>query len=59
MRAYLIITGVLFGFLTVVHVWRIAAEGTQVANPWFIAITLVAAVLCGWAFRLLRRAARS
>jgi hypothetical protein len=56
MKAYLWTTGVLFGLVTVAHVWRIAAERPQLAKePWYIGITILAAALCLWAFRLLRR----
>lgn len=60
MKAYLMTTGSLFGVLTVVHVWRIFEEGAHLAtDPWYILITLVAAGLGLWAWRLLRLAARS
>jgi hypothetical protein len=60
MKAYLITTGSLFGVLTVLHVWRIIEEGPQLAtNPWWVLITLAAAALSLWAWRLLRLAARS
>ena len=48
-------TGILFGLLTLVHLWRVLEEGPGLAtNPWYVLITLVAAALCVWAFRLLR-----
>ena len=60
MKAYLVTTGSLFGVLTVLHVWRIIEEGPQLArNPWWILITIAAAALAVWAWRLLRLAARS
>ncbi len=60
MKAYLITTGSLFGLLTVAHIWRLIEEGRQLlANPWWTLITLAAAVLAVWAWRLLRVAARS
>jgi hypothetical protein len=60
MKAYLITTGSLFGLLTVVHVWRVIEEGPNLAkDPWYILITVAAAALCLWAWRLLRLAARS
>lgn len=60
MKAYLMTTGSLFGLLTVAHVWRVIEEGPHLAtDPWYILITLAAAALCLWAWRLLRRAARS
>ncbi|MES2176657.1 MAG: hypothetical protein V4550_02235 [Gemmatimonadota bacterium] len=52
MRAYVITTGVVFGLLAAAHVWRIFVEGSGVAKPPFVAITVVAAALCGWALRL-------
>ncbi len=59
MKAYLITTAVLFGALTLVHVWRVIEEGaTLLTSPWWILITLAAAVLCVWACRLLRLANR-
>ncbi len=59
MKAYLITTGSVFGLLTLVHVWRIIEEGPQlVRNPWWMLITIAAAALSVWAWRLLRVAAR-
>ena len=59
MKAYLITTGSVFGMLTLVHVWRIIEEGPQlVRNPWWMLITIAAAALSVWAWRLLRVAAR-
>jgi len=56
MRAYLITTGILFALLTGAHLWRIAAESRRLATePDFVIITLVAAGMSVWAFRLLRR----
>lgn len=54
MRAYVGITGLVFGALAILHAWRYIQEGSQIANPWFIAITVVAAGFCLWAVRLLR-----
>ncbi|HEY9382860.1 MAG TPA: hypothetical protein VIP80_05030 [Gemmatimonadales bacterium] len=57
MRAYVMTTGIVFGVLAAIHVWRFIEEGSQVArNPFFLAITIVAAGLCLWAVRLLRPA---
>jgi len=53
-------TGAIFGLLTLVHLWRVVEEGTGLlSNPWWIGITVLAAALCLWALRLLRRSARS
>jgi hypothetical protein len=55
MKAYLITTGIVFGLITVAHIWRAFAEGSHLAtDPMFILLTLLSAALCVWAFRLLR-----
>jgi len=60
MKAYLVTTGSLFGLLTVVHVWWVFEESTQLAkDPWYIVITVIAAALSVWAWRLLRVVPRS
>lgn len=57
MKAYLITTGAIFGLITLAHLWRIIAESSHLAkDPWFILLTIIAAALCFWACRLLRRA---
>ena len=52
MKVFLAVTAVLFGLITIVHVWRAMVE-PSVRAPWFIAITIVAALLCIWSIRLL------
>jgi hypothetical protein len=60
MRAYLITTSVIFGLLVMVHVWRAIEEGIGVAaDPVWVLITVAAAGLCVWGWRLLRGSARS
>jgi len=60
MRAYVVTTGTLFGLLTIAHVWRMIEESPALAtDPWYILITLVAAGLAVWAWRLVRLSARS
>jgi len=59
MRAYVMTTGGVFGLLTVVHIWRAFQEGPELAKePWFIFVTVAAASLCFWSWRLLRVSAR-
>ena len=59
MKAYLITTGIVFGLITVAHVWRAFAEGSHLAtDPVFIVLTLLSAGLCIWAFRLLKVSSR-
>ena len=55
MKAYVIITGALFGLLTIAHVVRIFMENPRLAtDPFYILLTALTAVLCGWAFFLVR-----
>ena len=55
MRAYVLTTGVVFGLLTLAHLWRIAAEGFNLlTDPFWVGITVGAAALSFWAWRLLR-----
>lgn len=63
MKAYLIITGVIFGLITVAHIWRAFAEGSELAKSpvfllVFILLTALAAGLSIWAWRLLSRLSR-
>ena len=54
MKAYVMTTGAAFGLLTLVHLWRIIEEGPHlVMDPWYALITLAAAALCLWAWRLI------
>jgi hypothetical protein len=60
MRAYVMTTGVLFGLITLAHVWRVIEEGRGLAGDlWFILLTVAAAGLCLWAWRLLRLSTRA
>ena len=60
MKAYLITTGALFGLITLAHLLRIIGEWPHLAtDPWYLLLTAAAAVLCLWAWRLLRLSARS
>jgi hypothetical protein len=54
MKAYVVTTGAVFGLLTVAHIWRIFLEPHLAKEPWFILVTLIAFVLCLWAWRLLK-----
>jgi hypothetical protein len=55
MKAYVMLTGVIFGLITAAHIWRFFAELQMARTPWFIALTLVTAILSLWSFRLARR----
>jgi hypothetical protein len=59
MKAYLITTGTLFGLIVPVHIWRAIEEGAQTAkDPIVILVTVLAAALSIWAWRLLRTSSR-
>ena len=59
MKAYLITTGTVFGLITLAHLWRMIEEGGRlVKEPFYLVLTLLAAALCAWAFRLLKTSAR-
>lgn len=56
MKAYIVTTGVVFGLIVLLHIWRAVAEGPQLARePFFILVTAIAAGLCVWAWRLVWR----
>jgi hypothetical protein len=56
MRAYIIITGLVFAAIVLAHVARLVSEGSRVASqPVFLIGTLVAGSLAAWSWRLLRR----
>ena len=60
MKAYLATTGTVFGLIVVAHVWRAVAEGPAIAkSPVFILLTVAAAALSVWAWRLLAAMPRS
>ncbi|MCI0458998.1 MAG: hypothetical protein L0Z62_18730 [Gemmataceae bacterium] len=60
MKAYVLTTGVIFGLITMAHVWRVFVEGTHlVTEPWYVLTTLAAGTMCLWAWRLLRTLARA
>ena len=61
MKAYLIVTGLIFGLITVLHIWKATAEWT--ATPGYVAgmVALVAlpAAFSAWAWCLLRKLSNS
>jgi hypothetical protein len=60
MKAYVLTTGAVFGMIVLAHIWRVALEGPQLAkDPFYILITLVAAGLCLWAWRVVRSLPRT
>jgi hypothetical protein len=56
-KAYIMTTGAVFGLIVVAHVWRVAVEGLALAkDPAYILLTLAAAGLTVWSWRVLRAA---
>jgi len=48
-------TGAVFALITLAHLFRVVVEGTRlVTEPFFIVLTVAAAALTFWAWRLLR-----
>jgi hypothetical protein len=57
MRAYLVITGVIFFLIVVAHIARAASEGSHLAaEPSFVLLTALALGMSIWAGVLFRRA---
>ena len=55
MKSYVMTTGAVFGLLTLAHVWRVIEEGPHLLrDPWWVLITVAAAALSLWAWRVLR-----
>jgi hypothetical protein len=64
LKAYIVITGSIFGLIALAHLARTVAESQRLgSDPWFYlegpGLGLVAAALSLWAWRLLWRAARA
>ena len=55
MKAYVATTGVIFGLIVVAHIWRAIEEGAGMAtHPAFIGLTVAAAALSIWAWRVFK-----
>jgi hypothetical protein len=58
-KAYVITTGTVFGLIVVAHIWRAVAEGPAIAkNPAYILLTVAAATLSLWAWRVVKAMSR-
>jgi hypothetical protein len=55
MKTFVAAAGTVFAVLVLVHVWRIAEEGSGVVNPFFIGVTVIAALFSVWAWRVYRK----
>jgi hypothetical protein len=56
MKAFLFVTYLVFGLITLAHVARLFTEGHAylAADPVFLVLTLLAPGLCGWSAYLLK-----
>ena len=56
MKAYLVVTGTIFGLVGIAHVLRLFVEGHPISDPWFLGTNLALFLVCGglavWATRL-------
>ena len=59
MKAFLITVGIVFGLIVVAHIARLFAEPAMAREPWYMALTVVAGILSGWAWVLLWRTGRA
>jgi hypothetical protein len=59
MKAYLLVTGTIFGLVGVAHLLRLFVEGHALSDPWFLghnlALFVVGVGLALWAARLVVR----
>jgi hypothetical protein len=55
MKTYLLTTGVIFGLITLAHLMRFVAEPHLRTDPFYNFLTVVAAALCAWAWRLYKK----
>ena len=54
MKTYVVATGLLFGLLALVHIWRMVEERPLMTDPWYLLVTLAAAAMSVWAWRVVR-----
>lgn len=59
MKAYIIVTGIIFALITVAHIWRATVETRLASDPLFIVLTLACIALSIWATRLVTRSPRA
>jgi hypothetical protein len=56
MKAYLVVTGTIFGLVGIAHLLRLFGEGHPLSDPWFLGhnlgLFLVGGALAVWAARL-------
>jgi xanthine/uracil permease len=53
MKPFLIVVGTVFGLIVVAHLARTVVEPQMARDPWFWFLTILAAGMSAWAWRLL------
>lgn len=57
-KTYVITTGAVFALLTLAHLWRLIVERHLATDPGYLLITVAAAAMSLWAWRVLRLSTR-
>ena len=52
MKNYVTVTGMLFGLLAILHVWRVFEEPHLARDPFFVGVTILAVALSVWSWRV-------
>jgi hypothetical protein len=58
MRAYLAITGAIFAFFGILHLWRVVVDWNLEETGYLIIAAAISISLAVWAFRLFRQFGR-
>jgi hypothetical protein len=52
MKLFLVTVGTIFALIVIAHLARIVAEPAMAHEPWFWLLTIIAAALSAWSWRL-------
>jgi hypothetical protein len=55
MKVYVVGTGIVFGLITVAHLWRMSVEPHLARDPWYLFLTALAAGFSVAAWRVALR----
>ena len=56
MKTYVMTSGIIFVLLALARLWRMVVESRLATDPAYIGITIAAAAMAAWAWRVLRAA---
>jgi hypothetical protein len=51
-KAFFVTAGSVFGLIAIAHIARMVVEPRMAAEPWFLVLTVIAAALSVWSWRL-------